>query len=205
MQCCVRMHAHVSMCVRVHLCVHVCVCTYACVSMLSLQPKRRLTLGRVVFHAPLAAWSPLAVVLLGLGLVAMWMHRAPAALDSRRTMTRAQGALRPLVSAPTRPQGGGLNAASAAAMPIATAAVATAAATVSASEAETASSLAAAAAARPASGAADNHHSTGKHVSTSAGSNGSVAASSSSAASSTGATADRPTATPSVVTATNRT
>lgn len=51
----------------------------------------------------------LTVVLLGLGLMGMWMHRVPASLDQRRTATSAQGALRPLVSAPTRPRGGGLN------------------------------------------------------------------------------------------------
>ena len=89
--------------------------------------------------------SCLAVVLLGLGMVAMWMHRAPTTLDQRRTMTRAQGALRPLVSAPTRPQGGGLNAASAAG---------TASATAAASSASGAASLASGAAAAAADEAA---------------------------------------------------
>jgi len=52
-----------------------------------------------------------AAALLGLGILAVWMHRAPARIDQRQTMTSARGALHPLNTAPTRPQGGGINGA----------------------------------------------------------------------------------------------
>ena len=47
-------------------------------------------------------------VLLGLGLLAFWTHRAPDTYDQRQNMQVARSDLRPLVGTETRPSGGGM-------------------------------------------------------------------------------------------------
>ena len=47
-------------------------------------------------------------MLLGLGLLAFWMHREPGSFDQRQTMYAARSDLRPVVGAATTPSGGGM-------------------------------------------------------------------------------------------------